>query len=175
MTILETERLILRELKETDLDDLYAILSDPETMQFYPAPYDQDGTRQWITRSIESYNANGFGLWAVLLKEANNKFIGQCGLLMQHIDGTQVPEIGYHLNKNYWNNGYITEAAKACMQHGFDRLNMTRIYIHTYVKNIPSQRIAEKLGMQKIKSYPKYIKSHHITWEHVVYTMERPH
>ena len=86
MFLIETERLGLRELKESDYRDLFEILSDPETMKYYPAPFDQSGVESFIHRSIASYTENGFGLWAVILK-SENKFIGQCGISMQDIDG----------------------------------------------------------------------------------------
>ena len=74
MFLLETDRLKLRELKESDYRDLFEILSDQETMKYYPSPFDQSGVESFIHRSILSYTKNGFGLWAVVLKN-ENKFI----------------------------------------------------------------------------------------------------
>ena len=172
MPIIETSRLELRELTKADSYELHKVLGDPETMQFYPSPYTIEAVKGWIDRSIESYKDHGFGLWAVILKETN-QFIGQCGISIQNIDGEQVSEIGYHINKQYWNQGYATEASRACMQYGFRQLGLDELFIHTYVKNIPSQRIAEKLGMRKIKEYDKYIQSHGLTWRHVVFEMKK--
>ena len=137
-------------------------------MQYYPAPYNKDGVDHWISRSLASYQNNGFGLWAVILKESN-RFIGQCGITLQDIDGSSVPEIGYHIHKKFWGQGYATEAARACMVYGFEQLKFDRIFIHTYIKNIPSQRVAEKIGMRKVKEYDKHIQSHNLVWRHVVY------
>ena len=72
---LETNRLILREYTPEDFDDLCEILTDPETMQHYPKPYDADGVRRWITWSMNNYRQYGFGLWAIVLKETG-QFIG---------------------------------------------------------------------------------------------------
>ena len=165
-----TERLKLREFKESDYRDLFEILSDQETMKYYPAPFDQSGVESLIHRSISSYTENGFGLWAVLFK-SENKFIGQCGISMQDIDGSIVPEIGYHINKKYWRNGFATEAARASLSFGFDKLKMKEIYIHTFVENIPSIGVAEKLKMEKVKEFNKFIKDHNIFMKHVVYSM----
>ena len=96
---LETERLILRELTNEDFAAWYEILSDAETMQFYPAPFDEEKVRQWISWNLENYQTYGFGLWAVLLKE-ENRFIGDCGITMQYIHGQMLPEIGYHIHRN---------------------------------------------------------------------------
>lgn len=141
-------------------------------MQYYPSPYDITGVTDWIDRSLNSYKQNGFGLWAVILKETN-EFIGQCGISIQNINGDLVPEIGYHIKKSHWNKGYATEAAKGCLKYGFDSLKLDTIFIHTYIKNLPSQRIAEKLGMEKTIEYGKYLERHNLTWRHVVYSMSK--
>ena len=67
--LLRTERLILREYTPEDLDDLFEILSDAETMQHYPKPYDERMTRRWIEGNMQRYRECGFGLWAVVLKK----------------------------------------------------------------------------------------------------------
>lgn len=172
MPILETTRLRLRKLKPEDASLLHKILSDTETMQYYPSPYDMSGVTDWIGRSLSSYEKHGFGLWAVILKETN-EFIGQCGISIQDINGDLVPEIGYHINKNHWNQGYATEAAKGCLKYGFETLKLNTIFIHTYVKNLPSQRIAEKLGMEKTMEYGKFLERHNVTWQHLVYLIDK--
>jgi RimJ/RimL family protein N-acetyltransferase len=98
--ILETERLIIREYTEEDFDSLYEILSDGETMKYYPKPYDENGVQRWINWCLGSYSENGFGLWALELKDTG-VFIGDCGISLQNIDGETLPEIGYHINKKY--------------------------------------------------------------------------
>lgn len=170
MKILETDRLLLRELKPEDSVMLHEILGDRETMAFYPTPYNPEAVKDWIKRSIKSYQTNGFGLWAVILK-TSNQFIGQCGISLQDIDGQLVPEIGYHISKQHWNQCYATEAAMACLTYGFEKLTLESIYIHTYIKNLPSQRVAEKLGMKRLKEYDKQLKHHGLIWKHIVYSI----
>ena len=170
MEKIKTDRLYLRELTHDDTKALHQILGDAEAMRYYPSTYSIERTKEWIDRSIASYQVQEFGLWAVFMKESN-QFIGQCGISMQLIDGESVPEIGYHLHKNFWNQGLATEAASACLHYGFTQFNLNALYIHTYIKNIPSQRIAEKIGMSKIKTYDKYLKYHKLTWKHVVYAI----
>ena len=116
--IIETERLGLRECTPEDFDALYEILSDPEMMRHYPAPYDEAGTRHWIEWNLENYTQYGFGLWAVVLKETG-KFIGDCGITIQNIDGEMLPEIGYHIHKKYWRRGFAKEAARAVCNWAF--------------------------------------------------------
>ena len=112
MTVMETERLLLREYTTDDFDALYEIMSDPETMRHYPAPFDEERTRGWIAWNLDNYAKYGFGLWAVVLKETG-EFIGDCGITIQNIDGEMLPEIGYHIHKKHWRKGYAKEAAIA--------------------------------------------------------------
>ena len=116
--MLETQRLLLREYTSDDFDALYEIMSDAETMQHYPAPFDEARTRRWIEWNLENYAKYGFGLWAVVLKETG-EFIGDCGITIQNIDGEMLPEIGYHIHKKYWRRGFAKEAARAVRDWAF--------------------------------------------------------
>lgn len=148
-----TSRLVIREFCMADLDEQYTILSNPQTMRFYPAPFSFEECEQWIQRSLDSYRAVGYGLWAVTLK-GTNRFIGDCGITMQNIDGQQLPEIGYHINDAFTCRGYATEAACACRNFAFDTLDMPTVYSYQSYLNIPSRRVAEKIGMRLVKRFP---------------------
>lgn len=117
--IIETAHLILREYTIQDFEALYEIMSDPETMQHYPKPFDEERTKNWIEWNLNNYKEYGFGLWAVVLKETA-EFIGDCGLTIQNIDGENLPEIGYHIHKKYWRRGFGSEAAKAVRDWAFE-------------------------------------------------------
>lgn len=88
--MIETERLILREMQMEDYDALYAVLADRDIMCHYPYPFDAARVRGWINRNRERYEKDGFGLWAVCLKESG-EMIGDCGLTLQPIDGKMLP------------------------------------------------------------------------------------
>ena len=150
--IIETKRLLLREYTIDDFEELYKILSDPITMKHYPKPYDKEGTMRWINWCITSYQKNGFGLWAVILKKTNT-FIGDCGLSLQNIDGCILPEIGYHINKEYWRMGYAKEAALAVKEWAFKNTNYDALYSYMTKDNIASYKTAMSIGMTKIKQY----------------------
>lgn len=150
--IIETERLILREYTWEDFNDLYEILSCPITMSYYPKPYDEEGTKRWINWCLNSYKNEGFGLWAVCLKDSN-KFIGDCGLSIQNIDGEKLPEIGYHINKNYWKKGYAKEAANAVKKWAFENTKYEKLYSYMNKENVASYKTAESIGMKCIKEY----------------------
>lgn len=124
--ILETPRLLLREYVPEDFNALYEILSDPETMRHYPAPFDARRVKGWIDWNLQNYAEYGFGLWAVGRKESG-AFIGDCGITLQNIDGEMLPEIGYHIHKNCWRHGYGTEAARAVRDWAFEALTLKEI------------------------------------------------
>lgn len=152
--IIETERLYLRELVPKDKIYLMKVLSDPESMVYYPHPFSEQEVENWIFWNIENYKQYQHGLWAVILKK-DELFIGDCGITMQNIENETVPEIGFHIIKEYCNKGYATEAARACKEYAFNILNYSRIFSYTTVKNIPSQKVAEKIGMQVYKNFNK--------------------
>jgi len=145
-----TPRLLLREMTEDDFPALYAILSDPETMRFYPQPYDEAGTRRWIAWCRDSYQKHGFGLWAVTL---NGEFIGDCGISMQPIGGEWLPEIGYHIRKDHWRKGFASEAAAACIRVAFEQFGFPAVYSYMNADNEPSFRTAMKNGMTQVDAY----------------------
>jgi [ribosomal protein S5]-alanine N-acetyltransferase len=144
--ILETSRLILREFSSDDTDALALVLSDPETMRFYPAPFDRAGVEQWIGRNLERYRKHGHGLWAMVLK-SNMETVGDCGLTLQEVDRVVEVEIGYHVRRDLWGQGLATEAAQACRDVGFNRLPVDRLISLIRPENLASRRVAEKNGM----------------------------
>ena len=148
----ETERLILRKITQNDFDSWYEILSDEETMRYYPAPYDRAGVQRWMDWTLDNYSRYGFGLWAVIQKE-NGRFIGDCGITMQNIHGQMVPEIGYHIHKNYWRQGYASEAALKCMEYAFENYDFPVVYSYMKYDNAASWGVAVKNGMQLIEEY----------------------
>ena len=152
MTI-ETPRLILREYTPEDFTALYEILSDPETMEHYPAPFTPEKTKRWIEWNLENYQRYGFGLWAVVLKETG-ELIGDCGLTLQDIDGQQLPEIGYHIHKKYWRRGLGKEAARAVWDWAFQNTGFDILYSYMKYTNVGSYSTAMANGMKKVKEYP---------------------
>ena len=156
MTILETKRLILREMMPGDFAPLYEILSDPEIMAHYPAPFDAERVRGWIQRNLERYARDGFGLWAVVLRDTG-AVIGDCGLTMQEIDGEMLPEIGYHIHKRYWRRGYAHEAAAAVRDWAFAHTAFDCLYAYMKYTNAASCAAAASVGMEKVREYPDII------------------
>ncbi|WP_117191744.1 GNAT family N-acetyltransferase [Rhizobium terrae] len=143
--ILETERLVLREIGEADLPMLHRIFSDPESMRYYPAVKSFDETAAWFGRlAFRSYAENGFGLWAIVGK-AGGEIIGDCGITLQSVPGGIAPEIGYHLRREHLGRGYAAEAASACRDHAFEVLGLDRIVSIVSPENTPSLRVAARV------------------------------
>lgn len=151
--VIETERLLLRELTPEDFDALYAVLADADIMQHYPYTFDENRVRDWIARNMTRYRKDGFGLWAVVLKESG-EMIGDCGLTLQNIDGELLPEIGYHIRKDHQRKGYAREAAAAVRDWAFLKTDYSRLYSYMKYTNVPSYSTASSVGMKKVKEYP---------------------
>ena len=149
--ILETERLYLRELVHDDVDDLLAVLGDPVAMQYYPHPFSRDEVVEWVDWSRRSYSEDGFGLWGMVLKD-RGELVGDCGLVVQDVEGERLVEVGYHLKRSHWHKGLATEAARACCNHGFETLPIDFVIALVRPENRPSAGVAERLGMQVWKS-----------------------
>lgn len=154
--ILETARLMLREMNEGDYGDLCKMLKDREVMYAYEHAFDDDEAHAWLDKQLLRYRTDGYGLWAVIRK-SDGAFIGQCGITNQTCFGESVPEIGYLFIKDYWHCGYAIEAAEACKNYAFNVLNFNSVYSIVRDTNIASQHVAVRNGMRFIgKIYKKY-------------------
>jgi [ribosomal protein S5]-alanine N-acetyltransferase len=167
MQILQTPRLALREFTLAGIDSLAQVLGDPKTMLYYAAPLDRAGVEQWITRNLQRYRNDGVGLWAMELI-ATLELIGDCGIVLQQVDGDELYEIGYHLRRDQWRHGYATEAAGACRDWAFSHLKTDRLISLIRPENLPSRRVAERIGMSFWKEVMWHALPHH------VYSILRP-
>ncbi len=165
-TILETPRLRLREFVPEDAEALAAVISDPQTMRFYPAPFTRSQVEEWIDRNRQRYEKDKAGLWAVILKSTGT-LIGDCGIIRQEVDGEFLYEVGYHLHRDHWGQGLATEAAVACRHWAFANLKVDRVVSLIRPENLPSRKVAERNGMKIWKE---------VDWRglhHYVYAIER--
>lgn len=167
--ILETERLYLRRLEQTDFDALCKILKDEEVMYAYEHAFSDAEVHEWLDRQLGRYAEYGFGLWAVILKK-NGELIGQCGITMQDWNGRQVPEIGYLFQKAFWHKGYATEAATACRDYAFGTLGLKEIFSIIRDNNFASRRVAERVGMSVTGSLTKHY--YGMDMPHLVYSVK---
>ena len=146
---LHTPRLLLRRLRESDLDDLFALFSDSEVMQFSPkGTLTPSDCRAWLTATEERHEKFGHGFLAVQDRQSG-RYLGHAGLLAQELNGEPYVEIAYWLRRDAWGHGYATEAARACRDHGLDVMQRPFLVSFIHVDNQPSQRVAERLGMSR--------------------------
>jgi len=146
MACLDTPRLFLRPLCTDDLDGLCAIYGDVEVMRYVgKGARTRDETRESLLRMVGHWQRHGFGMWAVIEKD-ENRLIGRCGLCF--LDNTLEVELGYTLARAAWGKGLATEAAHACLRHGFGVLGLDRIVAVARPANRASRRVMEKVGMR---------------------------
>jgi ribosomal-protein-alanine N-acetyltransferase len=150
--ILETERLILRKLENTDFKRMYLMDSDPEVMKYLGRPVASIEESQEIIKMIQKqYKENGVGRLAVIEKNSG-LMIGWCGLklLTQPINGhVNTLDLGYRFIPEFWGKGYAIEAAKASLDFGFNELKADAIYAFADSENTGSKHILRKLGFEK--------------------------
>lgn len=145
--IVETERLYLREMTEDDLPALRNILQDPKAMYAYEHAFSEEEVRAWLANQRRRYEEDGFGLWAVVLRQTG-EMIGQCGLTWQDKgDGTRGVEVGYLFQRAFWRQGYATEAAVACREYAFQELGVKEVCSIIRDNNLSSQAVARRNGM----------------------------
>lgn len=168
--ILETERLYLRELEQTDFEALCRILKDDETMYAYEGAFDDAQVQEWLDRQISRYKKYGFGLWAAVLKE-NGEVIGQCGLTMQPWKGEELLEVGYLFRRSHWHKGYATEAAIACKKYAFETLNADEVCSIIRDTNVASQKVAVRNGMAAADTWTKHYRG--VDMPHIRYVVSK--
>ena len=166
--IIETDRLYLRELEQSDFEALCFILKDDKAMYAYEGAFNDNEVQEWLDRQISRYQKYGFGLWAAVLKE-NNKMIGQCGLTMQPWKDNEVLEIGYLFQRKYWHKGFATEAAKACKKYAFEVLNANEVCSIIRDTNTASQNVALRNGMTVEDKWVKHYRG--VDMPHFRYTV----
>jgi RimJ/RimL family protein N-acetyltransferase len=165
--VFRTERLEAREMSLADLDFIASLLADPEVMRFYPKRCSREEARGWIERQLKRYEAHGHGLW-LILDRATREPVGQVGLLVQRVDDREEPEVGYLIHRPFWRRGYATEAALATRDHAFHVLGLPYVISLIRPENLPSQRVARRLGMAPDRT------TTFAGLEHLVFKVSRP-
>lgn len=150
--MIETERLVLCQFKLEDLDALVQLRADPEVMR-YIGDQSREKVEQRLRYYISHYESHGFGMWAVIDK-STGAMAGWCGLVF--LDETPEVEVGYGVARDYWGRGLMTEAARASLRYGFERVGLERIVAVAMPENTASRRIMEKLGMRYEKNVFHY-------------------
>ncbi len=179
-TIIQTERLILRQWREEDLEPFAQLNADPRVMEYFPATLSRQESAEMMKRMQTKIEERGWGLWAVSLA-VDGKFIGFIGFndvtqatLPTHF--SPAVEIGWRLAYPFWGKGYAVEGALACLKYGFETLNLKEIVSFTAIQNIRSRRVMEKIGMHHDPKddfdHPKLAEGHPLR-RHVLYRISQ--
>ena len=148
MKILETERLLLRQLTTDDSEFILELLNEPSFIQNIGDRGVRtlaDANSYILNGPVASYAKNGFGLYLVVLKETNES-IGICGLIKR--DGLEDADIGYAFLPKFWSKGYAVESAWAVKAYAKDLIGLNRIVAITNPANESSIRVLEKIGLR---------------------------
>ena len=163
-TFVETERLILRELLETDVNGMFELDADPEVHRYLGNKPIR--TIEQVSETIsfirDQYTANGIGRWAIIEKETN-AFVGWGGFkfITELTNGHQnYYDLGYRLVKRFWGKGYATEAAQASIDYAFNELKLSTIYAIADVQNLPSRKVLEKCNFQYVEIFDYFSAPH---------------
>jgi ribosomal-protein-alanine N-acetyltransferase len=148
--VFETELLALRPLSGGDLDAVHRISNDPLVRRYLwdDQPVSKGAVEGVISRSLNAFAEDGFGLFGVRLRDGGGELIGYCGLL--HLGVTERVELLYALLPAWWGRGLATEAARACLRFAFEEAGLERLVAGTDPPNTASLRVIQKLGMTPI-------------------------
>ena len=169
--IAETGRLLLRELVDDDLPGLCRVLQDSDVTYAYERVFSDREIGSWLKRQIQCYAQEGFGMWAVVLKETG-KMIGHAGISMQVYGDEALPEIGYMFEKEFWHRGFATEAGIACRDYAFAGLGMDTVYSVIRADNTASRAVARRNGMRITGTAFKSVMGRMVT--HYMYSIKKP-
>lgn len=162
-----TERLVLRELRDTDVDALAETLSDPLAMVAYEGAFERAEVEAWLARQRQRYTDDGFGLWAVTLRETG-ELIGQCGPTVQLIDGGPRVEVGYLFARRWWHRGFALEAARGVRDWAFENLPVDIVCSKVRDTNLASMNVAIRNGMtvrRRILTHYRGVDMPHLVFE----------
>lgn len=152
--LFKSTRLGFRNWLNSDLEKLTAINADKKVMKFFPSIRTRQETKNFISRMQQQFSEKGYCYFAIDQLE-DDTFIGFIGLSEQNYaaDFTPCIDIGWRLAKTAWNKGYATEGAKRCLEFGFEKLQLDKIYSIVPVINTKSEQVMKKIGMRKVKIF----------------------
>lgn len=175
--MIRTERLWLRPWSDADLAPFAALNADPETMRWLGGPLARPASDALVARFEASWRERGFGPFAVEIP-GRARFAGFVGLAVPAFEASFAPcvEIGWRLAREFWGQGYASEAARACLVLGFRELGLDEIVSFTAVGNEASRRVMERIGMLRDRAHdfdhPSLAPGHPLR-AHVLYRLSR--
>jgi RimJ/RimL family protein N-acetyltransferase len=178
MTELRTARIVLRQWRRTDWEPFAALNADPEVMEHFPRTLSTAESDDLALRIAAAIHDRGWGLWAAEIT-ATGTFAGFVGLNPVTFDAPFTPavEIGWRLAREWWGQGFATEAARAVLEYAFGSLGLEEVVSLTTTTNLRSERVMQKIGMHRDPAgdfdHPVIPEGHHLR-RHVLYRIHRP-
>lgn len=162
MVRIETERLMIRDNIESDLQDHHRVMSDPEIMTYINdiQTHSFEASKENLAFSIEESKKEDDRTcyFFAMVDKKDETYIGAIGLTILGRGATGGNgELGYFILKEFWGGGYTTEAAKAVIEYGFNDLNLHKISTGCVMENSGSEKIMKKLGMVKEAHLEKHV------------------
>ncbi len=174
--MIETPRLVLRPWRRSDFAAFADQNADPVVMRFLGGPLTRADSDAYVERAMQHLADHGFGKWAIELPGVA-PFIGAVGLSHIRIETSFTPavEVAWRLHRDYWGQGYATEAARASIDDGFNRAGLSEIVAMTALPNLPSQRVMQRLGMTRSIEFDHPSRAERDPMRrHVLYRLQRP-
>ena len=161
--VIETERLLLREITLNDKEEMFQLYSNPDVLKYTgEAPVASiEAMEEAIKTRMNNYKKCGYGRWATILK-SGNEFVGWAGLA--YLPEFDEIDIGYRFFPQYWGLGIATEASETILEYGFNHLGLKKIVAIAMEENRASIRVMEKIGMKFYKIAPYEQNSEDAIW-----------
>ena len=152
MIIIETERLIIRQVTNQDVDDLSKVLADPSVMQYSTVGvHTKEKIYQYVANCNNQYQLNGYGHWAIYRSDTN-EFVGVCGLNKHKVDNNEVIHINYRLAISQQGKGYAVESTLGVLDFAKNTLKLKMVHALIESANIGSVKVVNRTGFRFIKS-----------------------
>ncbi|CAN1209350.1 GNAT family protein [Tumidithrix helvetica PCC 7403] len=171
---LKTERLTLRKMTLGDAEDIFAYAQDPDVSRYVTWSTHESiaDTEKFLCFVLQSYTTATGMDWGIV-HDQDRKLIGTCGLFNWNHNHTRA-ELGYALSKQYWNQGYMTEAVKAVISFGFHVMMLNRIEAICKIENIASAQVLQKVGMELEGTLRQYVFYKGNYWDIKIYSILNP-
>jgi RimJ/RimL family protein N-acetyltransferase len=174
--LIKTSRLVLRQWQDKDRPEFANMVADAEVMKYFPSTLTRKQSDAAIDRFSHCIDSNGWGFWAAESRDTN-RFIGFVGINdnPEGLPFSPCVDIGWRLRRDEWGKGLATEGACAALAHAFLTANLPEVVAMTPLLNLASERVMQKLGMNKRRSnfmHPALQPGHELE-EHVLYSLSR--
>ena len=168
--VLQTLRLYLRKIRMADRPAIGSILQDAEVMYAWEHAFSDDEVTDWMEQNLMRYDRDGYSYWAVMEKSTGD-LVGLCGLLAEKAGDESDLGVGYIFGKKYWHRGYAQESASACVDYAFRTLGAGHVTAQIRPNNLPSVKVAERLGMTVRSQFVKRYRGKDMI--HLIYYLEK--